>query len=96
MYQDYPISRELLHWETQSQTSQVSQTGQNLIHHTERGYTMLFFARARKKTDGVTDPFTALGPAKLVSHQSERPIQMVWQLNHPMPAEMFKENRRGG
>ena len=96
MYQDYPISRELLHWETQSQTSQSSITGQNLIHHAERGYTMLFFVRARKKVDGVTSPFTFLGPARLVSHQSERPIQMVWRLDAPMPAEMFEENRRGG
>lgn len=96
MYQDYPISRELLHWETQSQTSQASDTGQNLIHHQERGYTMLFFARARKKMEGITSPFTFLGAATLVSHQSERPIQMVWRLDHPMPAEMFEENRRGG
>ena len=96
MYQDYPISRELLHWETQGQTSQASDTGQNLIHHQERGYTMLFFVRSRKKVDGTTAPFTFLGPAKLVSFQSERPIQMVWRLDHSMPVEMFDENRRGG
>ena len=96
MYQDYPISRELLHWETQGQTSQVSATGQNLIHHQERGYTMLFFVRSRKKVDGTTAPFTFLGPAKLVSFQSDRPIQMIWRLDHSMPVEMFDENRRGG
>lgn len=96
MYQDYPISRELLHWETQGQTSQASSTGQNLIHHEERGYTMLFFVRSRKKVAETTAPFTCLGPAKLVSFQSERPIQMVWRLDHAMPVEMFEENRRGG
>ena len=96
MYQDYPISRDMLHWESQSQTSQASETGQNLIHHQERGYTMLFFARARKKVSGITAPFTFLGSAGLVSHQSERPIQIVWRLDHRMPAEMFEENRRGG
>lgn len=96
MYQDYPVSRELLHWETQGQTSQASSAGQNLIHHQERGYTMLFFVRSRKKVQGVTAPFTYLGSAALVSYQSERPIQMVWRLTHPMPAEMFEENRRGG
>jgi superfamily II DNA or RNA helicase len=96
MYQDYPVSRELLHWETQGQTSQSSDTGQNLIHHVERGYTMLFFVRSRKNVDGITVPFTFLGPAKLVSFQSERPIQMVWRLDHAMPVEMFDENRRGG
>jgi hypothetical protein len=96
MYQDYPVSRELVHWETQGKTSQASDTGQNLIHHVDRGYTMLFFVRSRKKVDGTTAPFTFLGPAKLVSFQSERPIQMVWRLEHSMPVEMFEENRRGG
>ena len=96
MYQDYPISRDLLHWETQAQTTQASEPGQNMIHHEARGYTMLFFVRAQKRVDGVTAPFTFLGPAKLVSHQSDRPIQMIWRLDHSMPAEMFEENRRGG
>ena len=96
MYQDYPISRRMIHWETQSQTSLASQTGQNLIHHQERGYTMLFFVRSRKKVAGVTAPFTFIGPARLVSHQSQRPIQTVWELDCPMPVELFEENRRGG
>ena len=96
MYQDYPISRELLHWETQGNTSQASETGQIYIQHQERGYTILFFVRTRKRVDGTTSPFTCLGPAKLVSFKSERPIQMVWQLDHPMPVEIFDENRRGG
>jgi len=96
MYKDYPMSRDLLHWETQSQTAQASETGQNLIRHQERGYTMLFFARSKKRTEHGTAPFTFLGPAKLVSHKSERPIQMVWKFDHPIPVEMFEENRRGG
>jgi hypothetical protein len=96
MYKDFPLSRELLHWETQAQTSQSSVQGQNLIHNQAHGYTMLFFARSRKKVDGLTSPFTFLGPADLVRYESERPIQMVWRLAHPMPAELFEENRRGG
>jgi hypothetical protein len=96
MYQDYPVSRELLHWETQSQTSLASDTGQNLIHHQDRGYTMLFFVRSRKKVENVTSPFMYLGSATFVTYQSECPIQMIWRLNNPMPAEIFEENRRGG
>ena len=96
MYKDYPISRELLHWESPSQTSQASEPGQNLIHHESRGYTMLFFARPKKKLSGVTAPFTFLGPATLVSFQNERPIQMVWRLTCGMPVELFEKNRRGG
>ena len=36
MYADYPISRELMHWESQANTSQHHTDGQNLIHHQER------------------------------------------------------------
>jgi superfamily II DNA or RNA helicase len=95
MYADYPISRELLHWESQSNTSAESETGQNLIHHVERGFTILVFARDVKKRDGITVPFTYLGPATRVSSESERPIKFVYRLPHPMPAQMFEENRRG-
>jgi superfamily II DNA or RNA helicase/HKD family nuclease len=96
MYADYPMSREMLHWESPSNTTEASDTGQNLINHEQRDYTVLFFARAIKREEGRAVPFTYLGPGLQVSHQKERPIQMVWRLRHPMPAEMFEENRRGG
>jgi len=96
MYADYPISRELLHWESQSNTAQQSESGKNLIYHEQRGYTILIFARDQKKRNSVTVPFTYLGPAELVSYESERPIKMVWRLRYPMPVEMFEVNRRGG
>jgi len=96
MYADYPISRELLHWESQSTTAQESVSGQNLIHHAERGYTILVFARDQKRRNGVTVLFTFLGPAEQVSYESERPIKMVWRLRHLMPVEMLEDNRRGG
>lgn len=91
-----PISRELLHWESQSNTTQDSETGQNLIHCKERGYTILLFARDVKKRNGVTVPFVYLGPADLVNYESERPIKVIWRLRYPIPAEMYEENRRGG
>ncbi|BCS54163.1 DUF3427 domain-containing protein [Geobacter sp. SVR] len=96
MYVDYPISRELLHWESQANTAQHHMDGQNLIHHQEQGYTILVFARGQKRRNNVTVPFTYLGPVDMVSYESERPIKMVWRLRYPMPVEMFEDNRRGG
>ncbi|TFH85955.1 DUF3427 domain-containing protein [Billgrantia azerbaijanica] len=93
-YRDYPISRTLLHWESQSNTTQASATGQNYLHHKERGYTILFFARLTKRIEGETAPFIFLGPAKaLKSYQGDRPIAMTWELEYPMPAELFEEAR---
>ena len=54
------------------------------------------FARGQKKRNGVTVPFTYLGPVERVSFESERPIKMVWKLRHQMTVEMFEDNRRGG
>ncbi len=96
MYADYPISRALMHWESQANTAQHHTDGQNLIHHQKRGYTILVFARAQKRRNNATVPFTYLGPVDVVSYESDRPIKVVWRLRHPMPVEMFEDNRRGG
>ena len=96
MYADYPISRDLMHWESQANTAQHHIDGQNLIHHQARCYTILVFARDQKKRNNVTVPFTYLGPVEMVSYESDRPIKMVWRLRHLMPVEMFEDNRRGG
>lgn len=96
MYMDYPISRELLHWESQSNTTQKSNTGQNLILHEDRRYSILLFARSAKKCGQHTMPYTFLGLGHRVSFESERPIRMTWRLEHPMPVTLFEENRRGG
>lgn len=93
-YQDYPVSRRQLHWESQSTTSCDSPTGRNYIHFRKKGYTILFFARADKKIDGETAPFVYLGPAsRLLSYSGDRPIAMTWELEYPMPAAMFEEVR---
>ncbi|WP_163559354.1 DUF3427 domain-containing protein, partial [Halomonas sp. NO4] len=93
-YRDYPISPTLLHWESQSNTTQASGAGQNYLHFKERGYTILFFARLTKRIEGETAPFIFLGPAKaLKSYQGDRPIAMTWELKYPMPAELFEEAR---
>lgn len=93
-YKDYPISRTRLHWESQAGTALASAAGRNYLHFRERGYKILFFARLEKNTEGNTSPFLFLGPAAdLVSAQGDRPIKMIWDLAHPMPAELYEMAR---
>ncbi|GAB5412843.1 MAG: DEAD/DEAH box helicase [Congregibacter sp.] len=93
-YKDYPITAGRLHWESQAGTTRSSSTGQNYKNFRERGYTILFFARMEKKQEGETAPFLFLGPASaLVSFESDRPIRTVWDLEYPMPAELFEQAR---
>jgi superfamily II DNA or RNA helicase/HKD family nuclease len=93
-YKDYPVSPTTLHWESQSGTAQTHVTGQNYIHFLERGYTILFFARVEKRVGDESAPYVFLGPVKeLLSHKGDRPIQMLWELEHAMPADLYEQGR---
>jgi superfamily II DNA or RNA helicase/HKD family nuclease len=89
-YRDYPISPNLFHWESQSQTSTASATGQRYINHERRGSKVVLFVReANDDERGESSPFTCLGFARHVSHKSDRPMQIVWELERPMPADIY-------
>ncbi len=92
MYDDYPISQNLFHWQSQNRTREESETGQRYIHHAERDSQILLFVRRRHKDSrGETAPYTFLGPANYVTHRGERPMSITWRLHHAMPAELFEE-----
>lgn len=58
------------------------------------GNRILLPARLDKAIDGETSPFLFLGPAKnLHAYESNRPIKMIWKLEHPVPAELFEAAR---
>jgi superfamily II DNA or RNA helicase len=84
-YRDYAISRELVHWESQSATSASSTTGRRYIEHAERGTRIVLFARLRT----ADRAFWCLGRATYVSHEGDRPIAFVWRLEHPLPADLY-------
>ena len=86
MYQDYPISPTLFHWESQSTTSISSPTGLRYLNGTS---TVLLFARATQKDEFGTSPYLFLGPATYSSHTGDRPIAITWQLQHALPADFF-------
>jgi hypothetical protein len=93
MYRDYAINRELFHWESQSRQALHQPTVQRYINHQEDGSQVLLFVRDRKKGELGTMHFTFLGPAEYVSHKGERPVQFIWRLKTPMPAELFESAR---
>ncbi len=90
MYRDYPISRELFHWESQSNTTQKSESGQNLICHEAKGYSVHLFVRSTRTVGPATAPFQYLGKAKHIEHKGECPISFIWKLEHQMPGELLE------
>jgi len=90
MYRDYALSPDLVHWESQSTTSEESATGQRYINHRQQETHVLLFAREHNDGDVGAQPYFFLGPARYVSHQGSRPIAFTWKLDHPMPADFFE------
>jgi superfamily II DNA or RNA helicase/HKD family nuclease len=81
-YQDWFIGPDLLHWESQSQTTVESATGQRLVNGSGRH---LFFVRESRSDGNRVSPFMCLGFGSPISSEGECPIQLVWKLDHPVP-----------
>jgi hypothetical protein len=94
MYEDYAISDELFHWQSQSTTSVDSPTGQRYIRHLERSNSVLLFVREDKRRNGLAMPYTFLGPVEYVRHEGSRPMSIIWKLQHRLPARLMRHIRR--
>jgi superfamily II DNA or RNA helicase len=90
MYEDYAISPDLFHWESQSGTTVASKTGQRYLNHRAMGSHVLLFTRPEKVSAfGTGAPYLLLGEADYVEHRGERPIAITWRLRTPMAAADF-------
>ena len=96
MYNDYSINEWLFHWQSQSTTAEKSSTGQRYIHHREKGSRVLLFVR-EFKTDRITngaEAYTYLGTANYVKHEGEKPMNITWKLDAPIPAKYLKKTNK--
>ena len=84
-YEDYAISRDLFHWESQSTIREDTPTGRRYTQQHENGWRFLLFVRETRD-----DAFVALGPVRYVSHTGERPMGITWKLDVPLPAALFE------
>lgn len=95
MYQDRAISPTLFQWESQSLTATASPTGQRYVHHVRRGSTVHLFVRETKEKDGdlPAPPYLYAGPMTYVSHTGDRPMRVIWRLDHALPGDMYHAAR---
>ena len=57
---------------------------------------MLLFVR-EYKTDRLTggaEAYTFLGSANYVRHEGSRPMNIIWQLDRPIPAKFLKKTNK--
>jgi superfamily II DNA or RNA helicase len=85
-YRDYAISRELIHWQSQSTTRADGETGLRYQRHEAIGSRVLLFSRLHSGERG----FYFLGPATYAGHAGELPMSITWRLRHPLPGDLFQ------
>nr|WP_163100592.1 DUF3427 domain-containing protein [Peribacillus alkalitolerans] len=88
-FKDYFIDLLTFHWQSQTKTSHESPTGQNIVHHKEKGYYFHLFVRKFVKMHDMTLPFTYLGEVDYVSSHGDKPMNVKWRLHNPVPEDLF-------
>lgn len=95
-YEDYAISEELFHWQSQSRTSVNSSVGKRYIKQGNSKHNVLFFVRERKELvrNKVTSAFHFLGKGHYHSHHGSKPISMEWKMEKPIPAFILEKSNK--
>jgi hypothetical protein len=94
LYRDYAIAPNLFHWESQSTQSARSPTILRYEQHVHRNHTIVLFVRERRMLEtGVGSPYVCLGPARYIASSGTRPVAFTWELDTPMPEELFGSAR---
>jgi len=88
MYDDYPISESLFHWQSQSGTTPDKGDGFRYGHPTEMQKTLLF-VREKKEDQYGTLPYVFLGNAKFQSSEGSKPMNIVWKMDKNIPARVL-------
>jgi hypothetical protein len=93
MYQDRAITPTVFQWESQSTTSAASPTGRRYAEHVARGDSVHLFLRRTKVGDGDlgAPPYLYAGPMTYLDHSGDRPMRVRWQLDVPLPADVYHD-----
>jgi superfamily II DNA or RNA helicase/HKD family nuclease len=96
LYDDYPISPNRFHWESQRTCHEGAPAGRRYLSAAAGGTSsVLLFVRQRRTGDrDETMPYVHLGRAYHRSHTGARPMQIEWDLEHAMPAWLYQETKR--
>ncbi len=92
MYKDYSINDTLFHWQSQGTESSTGKAGTRYINQAKLGNKVLLFVRENNEDEyGKGEAFTFLGKADFVSYEGEKPMNIIWKLEKPIPAAFIKK-----
>lgn len=90
LYNDRAVTERLFQWESQSTLGVATPTAERYLNHREQGSSVHLFIRESKRDEGWgAPPYLYAGPMTYVSHERDRPIRIAWQLDSPLPGDVF-------
>lgn len=95
MYDDYAISETLFHWQSQNSARPDIGKGLSYIRHQENDKKILLFIREKAKDEnGNTMGYVFIGEANFKENEGEKPMNIKWELNEPIPNYLWKESAK--
>ncbi len=90
-YKDEFVSPQEFQWQSQNQTSQMSDRGKRFESQRESGLPIHLFVRKESKTGGKTNPFIYIGKLTFLRWEGNKPITIWWELEESVPQELWQE-----
>jgi superfamily II DNA or RNA helicase len=95
LYEDYAVSEELFHWQSQNASIPERGRGKSYVMHRQTGKRILLFVRERNSDQfDNTMSYVYLGPADISSHHGRKPMNITWHLKEPIPGYLINESRK--
>ncbi|MBS1644079.1 MAG: DUF3427 domain-containing protein [Bacteroidetes bacterium] len=95
LYEDFAVSENLFHWQTQNSVKPESEKGLSYIHHQQTGKKILLFVREKAEDEyGNTMGLVFLGEAKISEYSGRQPMSIKWLLNEPMPPYLWRDSAK--
>lgn len=85
-YHDYAISTSRFHWQSQNSAGHATAAGKRYLDSGSNGWTFQLFVRIDPESS-----YVACGPVRLVDSSGDKPMNIVWQLEHPLTARLFQQ-----
>jgi superfamily II DNA or RNA helicase/HKD family nuclease len=90
-YKDKILSRELIQWQSQNSTAQISEIGKNITDNINRGINLHMFVRKFKEVDGIIQSYLYIGKGNCIEFEGNKPITLKLKLDNILPKEIFIE-----
>jgi superfamily II DNA or RNA helicase/PIN domain nuclease of toxin-antitoxin system len=94
MYQDYAISEDLFHWQTQNSAHPDRGKGLSYRNHKKEGKKFILFVREQSNDEYGTMGFVNAGPVEFVTYEGSQPMNITWKLLNPLPSYMWKDSAK--